>query len=68
VALVPELDDYLRPPEAVQRFAAVPQAEVVGVDKAKHLWVGMADEVRVEIVKRVNPAAHPLPKEHSDVA
>ena len=32
VALVPEHDDYLQPPEARERFAAVPQAEVVGVD------------------------------------
>lgn len=39
-ALVPELDDYLRPDEARERFARVPQAEVVGVEGAKHLWVG----------------------------
>ena len=38
--LVPEHDDYLRPAEARERFAAVPQAKVVGVDGAKHLWVG----------------------------
>lgn len=40
VALVPELDDYLRPAEAKQRFAVVPQCEVVAVPEAKHLWVG----------------------------
>jgi alpha/beta superfamily hydrolase len=40
LALIPELDDYLRPEEAAERFAAVRQAEVVGVDGAKHLWVG----------------------------
>jgi alpha/beta superfamily hydrolase len=65
VALVPELDDYLRPPEAAKRFAQVPQAEVVGVDGARHLWVGEAS-VRIvlnEIVKRVNPSAYPLPTE-----
>lgn len=59
VALVPELDDYLRPAEARRRFSRVPQAEVVAVDKAKHLWVG-EHSVRValsEIVRRVNPAA-----------
>ncbi|GAB3284010.1 hypothetical protein GCM10027449_27630 [Sinomonas notoginsengisoli] len=39
-ALVPEFDDYLRPAEAARRFARVPQARVVGVDGAKHLWVG----------------------------
>ena len=38
--LVPELDDFLRPDEARHRFAVVPQAEVIGVDGAKHLWVG----------------------------
>jgi pimeloyl-ACP methyl ester carboxylesterase len=63
VALVPEHDDYLRPAEARERFAAVPQAEVVGMAGAKHLWVGMADEVLDEIVRRVNPAAFPLPTE-----
>ncbi|GAA1731801.1 hypothetical protein GCM10009734_41140 [Nonomuraea bangladeshensis] len=64
-ALVPEFDDYLRPEEARERFARVPQAEVVGVDGAKHLWVG-EPYVRIvldEIVKRVNPAAYPLPTE-----
>jgi alpha/beta superfamily hydrolase len=64
VAVVPEHDDYLQPPEARERFAAVPQAEVVGVDRAKHLWVGMADEVLDEVVRHVNPKAYPLPKEY----
>ncbi|WP_049561084.1 alpha/beta hydrolase [Nonomuraea sp. SBT364] len=65
VALVPEFDDYLRPEEARRRFARVPQAEVVGVDGAKHLWVG-EPYVRIvldEIVRRVAPEAHPLPTE-----
>jgi alpha/beta superfamily hydrolase len=62
VALVPELDDYLRPQEARRRFAAVPQAEVIGVEGAKHLWVGepYVRRVHEEIVRRVNPAALPL--------
>lgn len=38
--LVPEHDDYLQPVEAAQRFAAVPQAKMVPVAGAKHLWVG----------------------------
>jgi uncharacterized protein len=57
--LVPELDDYLRPDEARQRFARVPKAGVIGVDGAKHLWVG-ENYVRIvlgEIVRVVNPAA-----------
>ena len=58
-ALVPEFDDYLRPDEARVRFARVPKADVVGVDGAKHLWVG-ENYVRIvlnEIVRVVNPAA-----------
>lgn len=63
VVLVPELDDYLRPDEARERFAAIPQAEVVGVDGAKHLWVGEPAVRRVldEVVARVNPGRAPLP-------
>src|SRR5215472_4543927 len=59
VALIPELDDYLKPDEARPRFARVPKAELVAVDKAKHLWVG-EPYVRIvfnEIVRAVNPAA-----------
>jgi uncharacterized protein len=63
IALIPEFDDYLRPAEAKQRFAAVPQAEVVPVDGAKHLWVGepYVRRAHEEIVRRVNPSAVPLP-------
>ncbi len=62
LALVPEFDDYLRPAEAVQRFATVPQAEVVGVPGAKHLWVGDAETALDAIVRRLNPAVPvPLP-------
>ena len=63
LALVPEHDDYLKPPEARQRFARIPQAEVIGVDGAKHLWVGEPAVRRVldEVVRTVAPAAHPLP-------
>jgi hypothetical protein len=63
IALVPEFDDYLRPAEARARFAAIPQAEVVGVPGAKHLWVGDAETVLDEIVRRVVPDAYPLPTE-----
>ncbi|GAB1694086.1 alpha/beta hydrolase [Krasilnikovia sp. M28-CT-15] len=62
-ALIPEFDDYLRPAEAAQRFAAVPQAEVVPVAGAKHLWVGDAETVLDQIVGRVAPeVAVPLPR------
>jgi hypothetical protein len=62
-ALVPEFDDYLRPDEARSRFAALTQAEVVGVTGAKHLWVGHAERVLDEIVARVVPGVPvPLPR------
>ncbi|MEV0273934.1 alpha/beta hydrolase [Hamadaea sp. NPDC050747] len=60
--LVPEFDDYLRPAEARDRFAAVPQASVIGVDGAKHLWVGYAERILDEIVRLVSPETPtPLP-------
>jgi dienelactone hydrolase len=62
--LVPEHDDYLQPPEAKERFARVPQAEVVGVEGAKHLWVGDAEKILDEIVRRVAPGVVvPLPRD-----
>jgi alpha/beta superfamily hydrolase len=53
--LVPEHDDYLQPAAAAARFSLVPQARVVGVDGAKHLWVGekYAGRVLNEIVDDV---------------
>ena len=39
-ALVPELDDYLQPAEARERFAVVPTLKIIAVDEAKHLWLG----------------------------
>lgn len=64
VALVPEHDDYLQPPEARERFAAIPQAEVVAVEGAKHLWVGDAETVLDLVVERVAPSVDvPLPRE-----
>jgi uncharacterized protein len=63
-ALVPEHDDYLQPAEAEKRFAAVPQAEVIGVDGAKHLWVGDAETALDLVVQRVAPEVDvPLPRE-----
>ncbi len=63
-ALVPELDDYLRPAEAVERFAPLTQAEVVPMERSKHLWVGDAERVLDQIVQRVAPDVDtPLPRE-----
>jgi uncharacterized protein len=63
LALVPEKDDYLQPDEARERFAAVPQAEVVGIDDGTHLWVGKAEEALDRIVGRILPDRSPLPRE-----
>jgi hypothetical protein len=64
VALVPEKDDYLRPPEARRRFAVVPQARVIAVAGAKHLWVGDSERVLDEIVGTIAPEVSvPLPTE-----
>ena len=63
-AFIPEHDDYLQPEEAARRFAAIPQAEVVPFPGSKHLWVGDAERVLDEIVRRVAPdVAVPLPTE-----
>jgi alpha/beta superfamily hydrolase len=51
-ALVPEFDDFLRP------------AEAIGVPGAKHLWVGDAEKILDEVVRRVAPGVPvPLPTE-----
>lgn len=63
IAIIPELDDYLRPEEARRRFAPVPDIDIVAVEGGKHLWVGEAQTYRVlsEIVARLNREALPLP-------
>jgi alpha/beta superfamily hydrolase len=65
VAVIPELDDYLRPAEARERFASVPEIELVEVEGGRHLWVGEKQTRRVlsEIVATINPGALPLPTE-----
>jgi alpha/beta superfamily hydrolase len=66
IALVPEHDEYLAPEHAIERFSVVPEAEIIGVDGAKHLWVGESATRRVlnEIVKAVAPASYPLPEKY----
>ena len=63
VAIVPELDEFLAPKEAAIRFSVVPEAQVIAVDGAKHLWVGEFATKRVlnEIVKLAAPSSYPLP-------
>ncbi len=60
-AIVPEFDDYLRPDAARAAFAVVPQAEVVAIAGAKHLFVGYTEQVLDAVVHRVAPSAAPLP-------
>ncbi len=67
-AVVPELDDFLRPAQARERFAEVPQAEVVAVEGAKHLFVGFTERVLDEVVRRVALPAHPLPTSYDEAA
>lgn len=63
VCLVPEHDDYLVPAAAQERFGVVRQADVRGIDDAKHLWVGERHVRRVmdEVVGVVAPDRAPLP-------
>ncbi|MFZ3020788.1 MAG: alpha/beta fold hydrolase, partial [Candidatus Nanopelagicaceae bacterium] len=65
IALVPELDDYLQPEEARERFAVIPHAQIIAVEGAKHLWVGEPSVYRVlsEITSLVIPDSPPLAKE-----
>ena len=64
-ALIPEHDDYLKPAEARERFAVIPQIDLIAVDGAKHLWVGepSVNRVLTEITKIVAPNRLPLPVE-----
>ena len=65
VALVPELDDYLQPEAARERFAIVPTVRIIAVEAAKHLWIGEPAVHRVlsEINTIVTGAQEPLPTE-----
>ena len=64
-ALVPELDDYLKPDEAREKFKYVPNINLIPVAGAKHLWVGEPQVHRVltEIVRIVAPQKLPLATE-----
>ncbi len=65
ITVVPELDDYLQPPEAAERFAVIKNHTMIAVEGAKHLWVGEPAVHRVlsEITKIVAPDRLPLPTE-----
>jgi alpha/beta superfamily hydrolase len=62
VCLVPENDDYLRPEAARERFAVVPQADIVVGEGMGHLWVGepAVRTVLAEVSARLCPGRPPL--------
>jgi alpha/beta superfamily hydrolase len=64
-ALIPELDDYLRPDAAKLKFSKLKNLKQIDVVGAKHLWVGepMVHLVLSEIVKVIAPNRLPLPQE-----
>jgi alpha/beta superfamily hydrolase len=66
VALIPEFDDYLQPDAAREKFASIPQIQLIEVKDGKHLWVGepFVNRVLSEIVKVINPSRLPLPTEY----
>ena len=65
ITIVPELDDYLQPAEAAERFSIIKNHHMIAVDGAKHLWVGEPSVYRVltEITQIVSPSRLPLPTE-----
>jgi alpha/beta superfamily hydrolase len=65
IALVPEHDEFLKPAEAMKRFAALKQVTIIPVEDAKHLWVGEPAVYRSlsEITKVIAPERLPLPEE-----
>lgn len=65
IALIPELDDYLQPAQARERFSVIPHAQLIAVEGAKHLWIGEPSVYRVlsEITSLVVPNSPQLAKE-----
>jgi hypothetical protein len=68
-AIVPEFDDYLQPEEARRRFARIPQAQVVAIEGAHHLFVGRTEEALDALVGAVLGSAHaPLSREYQEIS
>jgi alpha/beta superfamily hydrolase len=65
LALIPELDDFLTPDQAIHRFAAAPDIQVEPVHNAKHLWVGekFVYYVLNRVVEVIAPVHAPLPRD-----
>jgi alpha/beta superfamily hydrolase len=71
-AIVPEFDDYLQPEEARKRFARVPQARVVAIPGAYHLFVGRTEDAFDALVDAVldGTGTHltPLPRDYDPMS
>ena len=63
VALVPELDEFLNPDQAREKFSVLPKAKLLAFDGEKHLWVGEGATRKVlnAIAEEVSPGSSPLP-------
>lgn len=64
-ALIPEHDEFLKPEAARERFAVIPQINLIEVKDGKHLWIGepFVHRVLSEIVKVIRPEQGLLPIE-----
>ena len=65
IAIVPEHDEYLSPAAAKEKFAAIPQIEIIEGVNMKHLWLGepSVQFVHDQIINKVAPEKYPLPTE-----
>ena len=66
IALVPELDEFLNPAQATERFSILPKTKLLAFDGEKHLWVGESATRRVfnAIAEEIVPGSSPLPTEY----
>ena len=66
IAFVPELDEFLNPAQATERFSILPKTKLLAFDGEKHLWVGESATRRVfnAIAEEIVPGSSPLPTEY----
>lgn len=66
ITLVPELDEFLNPAQATERFSILPKTKLLSFDGEKHLWVGESATRRVfnAIAEEIVPGSSPLPNEY----
>ena len=64
IVMVPEFDDFLPPDVAAPHFARIPQAQVIAVAGAKHLWVGEKySSIVLDQIAAATGRPTPLPSE-----